>query len=188
MVIRGLSEAMGSWKIICISVTEGYFLLSCLDKCEGDNNAAQGDNRGRTGFRAGRFHSGTGNKSVGAAARRDGADISTICPKYITPILSEKYFTTDRSWAINNIVSPISSRSCRIGVMYFGHMVEMAESEELFAHPIHGYTKALLLSVPCHNRESPIITAPHIAAMIRGICFISPFPSRGADYRLREFD
>ena len=32
--------------------------------------------------------------------------------------------------------------------MYFGHMVEMAESEELFSHPIHGYTKALLSAIP----------------------------------------
>ena len=32
--------------------------------------------------------------------------------------------------------------------MYFGHMVEMEESEELFAYPLHGYTKALLSAIP----------------------------------------
>ena len=45
-------------------------------------------------------------------------------------------------------LSVVKYFSDRIGVMYFGHMVEMAESEELFAHPIHGYTKALLSAIP----------------------------------------
>ena len=45
-------------------------------------------------------------------------------------------------------LSVVKYFSDRIGVMYFGHMVEMAESEELFAHPLHGYTKALLSAIP----------------------------------------
>jgi ABC-type oligopeptide transport system ATPase subunit len=32
--------------------------------------------------------------------------------------------------------------------MYFGHIVELAESEELFAHPLHPYTKSLLSAIP----------------------------------------
>jgi len=36
----------------------------------------------------------------------------------------------------------------RIGVMYFGNMVELATSEELFKHPLHPYTKALLSAIP----------------------------------------
>ena len=35
-----------------------------------------------------------------------------------------------------------------IGVMYFGKMVELATSDELFAHPLHPYTKALLSAIP----------------------------------------
>ena len=35
-----------------------------------------------------------------------------------------------------------------IGVMYFGKMVEMADSDELFAHPLHPYTKSLLSAIP----------------------------------------
>lgn len=36
----------------------------------------------------------------------------------------------------------------RIAVMYFGEMVEMASSDELFAHPLHPYTRALLSAIP----------------------------------------
>lgn len=35
-----------------------------------------------------------------------------------------------------------------IGVMYLGHLVEVMEAEELYLHPIHPYTKALLSAVP----------------------------------------
>ena len=36
----------------------------------------------------------------------------------------------------------------RIGVMYAGHLVELASSQELFAHPLHPYTKSLLSAIP----------------------------------------
>ncbi|MEL3909198.1 MAG: ATP-binding cassette domain-containing protein [Treponemataceae bacterium] len=38
--------------------------------------------------------------------------------------------------------------SDRIAVMYYGRMVELADSDELFAHPFHPYTKALLSAIP----------------------------------------
>ena len=32
--------------------------------------------------------------------------------------------------------------------MYFGKMVELASSDELFAHPMHPYTRSLLSAIP----------------------------------------
>ncbi len=38
--------------------------------------------------------------------------------------------------------------SDRIAVMYFGKIVELATSDELFAHPCHPYTRSLLSAIP----------------------------------------
>lgn len=36
----------------------------------------------------------------------------------------------------------------RVGVLYRGRLVELAETQELFGNPLHPYTKALLASIP----------------------------------------
>ncbi len=45
-------------------------------------------------------------------------------------------------------LSVVKYFSDRIGVMYFGNMVELASSDRLFAHPLHPYTKSLLSAIP----------------------------------------
>ena len=45
-------------------------------------------------------------------------------------------------------LSVVKYFSDRIGVMYFGKLVELADSEELFRHPLHPYTKSLLSAIP----------------------------------------
>jgi len=45
-------------------------------------------------------------------------------------------------------LSVVKYFSDRIGVMYFGKMVELATSEELFKHPLHPYTRSLLSAIP----------------------------------------
>jgi peptide/nickel transport system ATP-binding protein len=58
-----------------------------------------------------------------------------------------------------NVVRHISTR---IGVMYLGKLVEVAESEELFRRPFHPYTGALLSAAPMPNphrkRERIVLT------------------------------
>ena len=43
--------------------------------------------------------------------------------------------------------------SQRIGVMYLGHIVELAETKELHANPLHPYTRALLSAIPAFDPE-----------------------------------
>ncbi len=45
-------------------------------------------------------------------------------------------------------LSVVKYFSDRIGVMYFGKLVETAKSDELFKNPMHPYTKALLSAIP----------------------------------------
>ena len=51
-------------------------------------------------------------------------------------------------------LSVVKYFSDRIGVMYFGKMVELASSDELFAHPLHPYTKSLLSAIPLPDPHS----------------------------------
>ena len=48
-------------------------------------------------------------------------------------------------------LSVVKYFSDRIGVMYFGKLVELAPSEELFKNPMHPYTKALFSAIPLPN-------------------------------------
>lgn len=49
---------------------------------------------------------------------------------------------------ITHDLSVVKYISDRIGVMYLGVMVELADSEKIFTNPLHPYTKALLQAIP----------------------------------------
>ncbi|KPB05027.1 ABC transporter ATP-binding protein [Bacillus sp. CHD6a] len=51
-------------------------------------------------------------------------------------------------------LSMVKYISDRIGVMYFGKIVELADSDALYNNPIHPYTKSLLSAIPQPDPDS----------------------------------
>ncbi len=51
-------------------------------------------------------------------------------------------------------LSMVKYISSRIGVLHLGHMLETGTTEEIFANPVHPYTKSLLSAIP---RPNPVV-------------------------------
>lgn len=76
-----------------------------------------------------------------------------------------------------SVVRHISTAIC---VMYLGQMVETCPTQELFDHPLHPYTKALLSAIPTvdiHNRNERILLKGEINSPIN--------PKPGCRFALR---
>ncbi len=77
-------------------------------------------------------------------------------------------------------LSVVHHISDEVAVMYLGQIVEQAETEELFSHPHHPYTQALLAAIP---RLNP--TKKHDHNLVRGELAIELAAQRGCPYRNR---
>ena len=60
--------------------------------------------------------------------------------------LQEKYSLT--YLFISHDLSVVEHISDHVGVMYLGNLVEYGQTDDIFAHPLHPYTKALFSAIP----------------------------------------
>ena len=94
--------------------------------------------------------------------------------------LQEKYHLT--YLFISHNLAVVEHLCDRVAVMYLGNLVEVAETEDLFCHPVHPYTQALLDAIPVPDPEIPTMhnmlegDVPSLMNPPTGCCFHTRCP------------